>query len=1057
MKLEFVARTKLHKSTLRKFWAVVLINLFVLPVFGQKVSLTGVVKSGTDNTPLVGVTVRIKDKTIGTITNSEGIYSLEVEKGQTLVFSFTGYKTREIKIEGQRNVDVTLEEDAKFIEEVVIVGYGTMKRSDLTGAVVSVSAEDIKKTTATTLDQVLQGRAAGVQVTQNSGAPGGGISVNIRGINSLSGNEPLYVVDGVAIGGYTGGNSNALSSINPSDIASIEVLKDASATAIYGSRASNGVVLITTKHGQSGKTKISYEGYYALQQIPKMLDVLNLREYAEFQNLRAEVYGFGEREEFKDPSILGEGTNWQEEIFRTAPMYNHQISITGGNDKTKFAITGGYMDQDGIAIGSSFKRFTARVNMETQISQWLNIGLNSTAARIRQENTIDAANVIQTALNQTPDTPVKNPDGSYGVQAENMYGTYYGNPVADALLNENYKKETQVQFNAFTDINILAGLKFRMEYGGYISYSNTYQYTYGYDYGYFVQAASSSRSASNSLYTVFKTYFTYDKSFNKHSVNLMIGHEAQESKWESLSGSRDNYLFNNVHELDEGDASTATNSSSKNSSAIESYFARFNYNYDNRYFLTSTVRADGSSTFGPNNRWGYFPSLALAWKVNNEPFFKDVKTISNLKLRLGWGAVGNQSAGSYAYGSAMTASDGVWGTGFYVGNYSNANLKWETTSAYNTGLDVGLFNNRIELIVDAYYKKTKNLLMQASLPEYVTGVISSPYVNAGSIENKGIEFTLNTVNIDNKNFQWRTGITFSLNRNKIIDLYTETAGLQGKINGTQYSYTMAGEPAAQFYGYKVKGMFKTESDFYQKDSNGDFITDTNGDKVFVAIPEGKSVSEDEIWYGDFIFEDVYEDGVIDEKDRTFIGNPEPKFTFGITNSFSYKGFDLNIFLTGVYGNKVYNYLKEMNLDPRNNSGLLHEMVNVAIVEPIDPNGEYTLENMYVSNAETATVQRMTTSDANNNNRVSTRFVENGSYLRIKNISLGYTVPKSLTSRIGIENIRVYCNIQNAWTFTKYSGYDPEVGAYNQGVLTRGIDYARYPSQRIYTFGLNLTL
>lgn len=1020
---------------------------------GKKVS--GIVKSASDDEPLIGVSVQIRGTGSGVITDFDGNYSINASVGQILIFSYIGYQVQEIKVTSQPVINVTMKEDSKLLDEVVVVGYGTMKRSDITGSVVSVSAEEMKKTVVTSVDQALQGRAAGVSVTQNSGAPGGGISVNIRGVNSLNGNEPLYVIDGIAISGQTNGNSSALSSINPSDIVSMEVLKDASATAIYGSRASNGVVLIKTRQGESGKTKFSYEGYYGIQEIPKVLDVLNLREFAEFYNARVDILGWGAREEFADPSILGDGTDWQREIFRTAGMQSHQISITGGSENTKFAVTGGYLDQDGIAIGSSFERFSARVNLDTKVTKWLSFGVNSSIARITQYNTIDDGNIIRTALRQFPDVPVRNPDGSYGVVAENNTGTYFSNPVADAMMRENYNKGMDVSVNAFTSIDILKGLNLRVEYGGSYNYNTRYKYTPLYDYEYFTQSSFGERGASNSNYMSFKTYATYIKEIKRHSLNIMAGHEAQEWNFEDLSGSRTGYKFNSVHELPAGDSQTAKNGSSRGSSAIESYYGRFNYGFDDRYLLTATIRADGSSAFGPSNRWGYFPSAALAWKVKNERFMKDARFISGLKLRLGWGLVGNQNAGNYAYGSTMGTVATVWGTGYVQSRYPNSELKWESTNSYNVGFDLALFDNRIEFIADAYYKKTDNMLMEASLPSYATGVIGSPWVNVGAMKNKGFEFTLNTVNISNKNLTWKTGITFSVNRNEVTALYTEMAGILKGLDGKTYTYTQTGQPVGQFYGYKVKGMFCQEDDFYAKDKNGDYLLDANGNKKFVALPTGKTVKENEIWYGDYIWEDLNGDGIIDEKDRTFIGNPEPKFTYGINNSFTYKGFDLNIFINGVYGNKLYNFLREENTIPTNNTGLLRENKDYAQVMLIDPSGENTLSNMYVANAGKASVQRITPHNANDNNRTSDRFVEDGSYLRVKNISLGYTLPRALTGKLGIENLRIYCNIQNAFTITGYSGYDPEVGAYNQNVLLRGLDYARYPSQRIYTFGLNL--
>lgn len=1055
MKLHKKSCTQWQWAKLKQLFAIVMFSLVTIPMYGQNRTISGTVKSEADDESLIGVSVKVKEAPGGTITDAQGRYTLQAKSGQTLVFSYIGFRTLEVKIDNQKSIDVSLREDTKMLDEVVVVGYGTMKRSDLTGSVVSVSAEDIKKTVVTSLDQALQGRAAGVSVTQNSGAPGGGISVSIRGINSLNGNEPLYVIDGVAISGQTGNNTSVLSSINPSDIVSMEILKDASATAIYGSRASNGVVLITTRQGEAGKTRLSYEGYVGVQQLPNRLDVLNLREYAEYQNLRSEVLGWGAREEFKDPSLLGEGTNWQKEIFRSALMHNHQINVTGGNENAKFSLTGGYLNQDGIAIGSSFERFSVRMNADAKITKWLTIGLRASGSRTQQVNTVDNGDIISTAIRQLPEVPAKNPDGSWGTQQENIYGTYFSNPVAEALMRENYDKGTQLYVNLFADINIWKGLSFHTEYGGSYNYNNHYQFTPSYDYGLYNQQSSSSRNASNGSNYSFKNYFTYNAKLGKHDFSLMAGHEAQENTWESLSGSRSDFFLNSVHELDAGDALTAKNGSSKSSGAIESYFGRFNYSFDDRYLLTATVRSDGSSNFGPNNRWGTFPSVAVAWKIKNESFLKNVTAIDNLKLRLGWGAVGNQSAGSYAYGVAMASAPSIWGTGFYAGNYANANLKWEETNAYNVGLDINLLGNRIEFIAEAYYKNTDNLLMQAALPDYVNGIIRAPWVNAGAMVNKGMEFTLNTVNIDNRDFFWKTGITLSFNKNKVTRLYTETAGIQGYVGSETYTYSLVGQPVGQFYGYKVIGMFMNEGDFYQKDSNGEFRLNDKGERIAVALPKGKSMKENEIWVGDYIFEDKDNNGVIDEKDRSFLGNPEPKFNYGINNYFSYKGFDLNIFINGVYGNKVYNSLRKSYTNPMNNSGMLKEAVGIARIELIDPEAAADISNVRVSNPAQAKVQRITANDANDNNRMSDRFIEDGSYLRIKNIALGYTFPRSWTEKVGIESLRIYANVQNAFTFTKYKGYDPEIGAYHQNVLTRGIDYARYPSQRIYTFGLNL--
>ena len=1050
-------RTGVLRTRQRAQWKSLLIALFLClgtAVYGQTV--TGQVTSESDGEPLLGATVKVKETNTGSITDLDGNYSVQVKQGQTLVFSYIGYISKEVKVGSSTKIDVQLREDSEVLDEVVVVGYGTMKRSDLTGSVASVTEEDMKRSVVTSLDQALQGRAAGVQVSQNSGAPGGGISVSIRGINSLNGNEPLYVIDGVAISGDSDSNSSVLNSINPSDIVSMEVLKDASATAIYGSRASNGVVMITTRQGEVGKTRISYEGYYALQQLPKTLETLSLPEYAVYQNLRAEVLGFGAREEFKDPSLLGPVTYRQDQCIRKAFMHILQTNISGGTQSTRYSLSGGYLDQEGIVFGSDFNRFSFRVNMDNDITKWLSTGLRASMSRTKQTNRVDGSGAIENALNQLPEVPARNPDGSFGMQSENMYGTYFSNPLSDLIQNENYTRSMQMYIDFFADVKLWKGLVFRAEYAGNYSYNTSYNFVPSYDYEFFKQQSSASRSASNSNNWTLKTYLTYNGTFaKKHNLSAMVGHEAQENSWENLSGSRTNFLFNSVHELDAGDATTAKANSSRGSSAIESYFGRFNYNYDDRYLLTATLRADGSSSFAKESRWGWFPSVALAWRINNEAFLKDVKAINSLKLRLGWGLVGNQWAGSYAYGVTMASAASIWGTGFYGGNYPNPSLQWEQTKSYNVGFDLSMFDNRVEFVFDAYYKNTDNLLMQASLPAYVSGVISSPWVNAGAMTNKGFEFSLNTRNIITRDFTWSSGITFSLNRNEVTKLYSESSAISG-INGTEtLTYTQVGQPVGQFYGYKVIGMFKNESDFYKKGPDGNFLFDASGEPIRVAIPKDQSIMKSGVWVGDYIFEDLNNDGVIDEQDRTFLGDPAPKFTFGFSNTFTYKGFDLYVFLNGSVGNKAINLIRRTFTDPVRNSNLLKEATNIAIVGMYDEAiGDEVLSNVYVTNADQAQVQRVTSSSSNDNNRISDRFVEDASYLRIKNISLGYTFPKKWLRKLQIDNLRLYVNIQNLYTFTGYKGYDPEIGALNYNVLLRGVDDARYPSQRIYTFGLN---
>ncbi len=1046
--------------------------LFALLVFStymiaQEVTVNGKVTTSSTGEELIGVSVQVKGTGKGVVTDLQGNYSIKATVGQVLEFSYVGYRTKTATIKKGGALSIELDEDALLLDQVVVVGYGGMKRSDLTGSVASISEKQIKQGVNTSIEQAMQGRIAGVQVVQNSGAPGGGISVQIRGINSLNGNEPLYVIDGVAVSGQTSSNSSVLSSINPSDIISLEVLKDASATAIYGSRASNGVVLITTKRGEEGKPKLSYEGYTGWQQLPKKLPTMNLPEYAEYYNIRASIQGWGSREDFNDPTLLTNGTDWQDELFTTAFMQNHQVGITGGSKGVSYALSGGLLDQDGIGLGSNFRRASFRANFDADITNWLKIGVNSSYSSTKQTTTLDDAGVISMSLDQRPDIPARNPDGTFGFMAKDDNNTYYSNPLFEASMKENYNTGAQFYYNAYANINPVKGLNIRLEYGGNNSSGNTYYFQPDYSYGTVVVESSSTRGSSKSDYWSFKTYATYDLTIaQKHKFQIMAGHEAQEGGWENLSGSRKGYISDAIHSLDVGDASTAKNSGGGNSWAIESYYGRLNYNFADRYLLTATLRSDGSSNLGPNNRWGTFPSAALAWRINNESFLQGVQNLNNLKLRLGWGIVGNQNAGTYAYGTTMKNSATAWGTGYYPGNYSNPDLKWEQTEAYNLGLDLAMFDNRVEFIVDAYYKKTKNLLMQASLPAYIIDSesigMSAPWVNAGAMINKGIEFTLNTVNISKKDLTWRSGLTLSFNRNELTKLYSEDSNIFGKIGDYIYTKSEVGQPVGQFFGYNVIGMFKDESDFYQKNAAGDFKLDASGNRIPVARPANSEgtlygIAENSIWVGDYIFEDVDKNGIIDEKDRKYIGNPNPKFTFGLNNAISYKNFELSFFINGSYGNDVYNILKQNHTDPIGYGGKLKEVANFARIEKIDPDGENIISNVRISNAATASVQRVSAAGMNNNdnNRISSRFIEDGSYIRLKNISLAYNLPKKWLSKANIDWVQIYASAQNLFTITGYDGYDPEIGAKGQNVLLQGLDSGRYPSQRIYTVGLKL--
>jgi TonB-linked SusC/RagA family outer membrane protein len=1048
-----------------------------LPAVQQTKKITGTVSDVQG--PIIGASVVVKGTSNGVATDFDGNFTLNVRQGQTIVISYIGYITKEFKVDSRTQYDITLEEDKKMLDEVVVVGYGTMKRSDLTGAVSSIDEKAIKQGVNTSIEQAMQGRIAGVAVTQNSGAPGGGISVQIRGINSLSGNEPLYVIDGVAMSGQTGDNSSVLSTLNPSDITSLEVLKDASATAIYGSRASNGVVLITTKRGKEGKPKVVYEGMMGWQKLPKYLDMMNLKQYAKFYNDRAALWGWGALEQYKDPTLLTDGTDWQKELFQVAFMHQHQLGVSGGTKDMNYNLSGGYLNQDGIGVGSGFTRASFRANVETNVNKWLKVGANGYFARTKQIVTFDDADnlggtVIRDAISMTPDVAARNADGSYDSGAENEFN-YTENPLFKAQMIDNHKTKSQLDYNLYANILPIKNLSVRIEYGGSFSWTDTYYFRPEYTYGSSNQKVESlgQRSSSTSKYQSFKQYATYDiDPLKGHHLQVMLGHESQWGDWESLTASRRGYISDAIHSLHVGDATTATNDEQGSEWAIESYYGRLNYNLLDRYLLTATLRADGSSSFGPNNRWGWFPSVAVAWRITQEPFMKATnKWLSNAKLRLGWGLVGNQSAGSYAYGVAMSSVSTAWGNGYYAGNYENPDLKWERTKAWNIGLDLSFFNNRIEFIVDAYYKKTDNLLMYSVLPTYLIDEegyqwyfgAKPPYVNAGAIRNKGIEFTLNTVNISNKDFQWRTSATLSFNRNKLTALNSDDSSLQGRIGSETYTLSEIGGPVGRFYGYNVIGMFNKEDDFYQKDPNGERMIDKDGNYIPVARPVDSDgnlydIKQNGIWVGDYIYEDVDGDGKITESDRKYIGNPNPKFTFGLNNTITYKDFELSFFLSGSYGNDVYNVLRQTKTDPKGWGNKMAYVSNCAHIAMYNPEGSLSdISNVYISNAGSAECWRIEPSGGgqNSNSRISSAFVENGSYIRLKSLSLAWNLPRRWIQKIGIEWCQVYANVQNLFTITGYDGYDPEVGAMGQSVILQGLDNGRYPSQRIYNFGLKL--
>lgn len=1063
-----------------KLFSCLILMFLSISMVAQKVPVSGTVSDQTG--PVIGASVIEKGTTNGTMTDNDGRFTLTVSKGAVIEISSIGYKTQEITVGAQTNFTVTLSEDNEFLDEVVVVGYGSMKKSDLAGASVSMKESDLKGSIISSLDQSLQGRAAGVTAVTTSGAPGSSSSIRVRGQATINANaEPLYVIDGVIVqgGGNTGadfglgdalGNGKVstispLSTINPADIVSMEILKDASATAIYGAQGANGVVLITTKHGKSGEAKFSYDGMVAMSRQAVRLNMMNLREYAQYYNEMVEEGDIYETNPYyATPSLLGKGTNWQDEIFRTAWQHQHQLSAQGGSDKVQYYVSGSYMDQQGTIIGSNFNRFSVRTNLDAQLKKWLKLGVNATYAITNDNLKLADSNqgLIYYSLTTIPDIPVYDVNGNYSSTIREGYTS--PNPVALAMMDEILLKRKKLSGNIYAELTPIKHITWRTELGFDMGESDANRYKPMIDLGGWVRSQNSISYQKNSNYFwQLKNYLTYANQWGKHSVTAMVGQECWESRWNYLSGSNTDLPSDEVHNVALA-TGTPSISSGFGSSSMASFFTRETYNYGDRYLGTYTYRYDGSSNFGPKNRWAGFHSVALAWRFSNEKFFEPVKkVIDNGKVRLGWGQTGNSSIGSYAWGAAITRMPSALGMGFRPSNIPNTSIRWESQEQYNVGLDLGFFNGRLNLTVDAYYKRSDDMLMSMQLPSYMgtqgngSSKLNAPKGNYGSIENKGLEITLDAHPVQLKNFSWDSNFQISFNKNKLLSLSdTENATLVGYGQwGDVVCVSEIGKPLYNFYGYKVEGVYKDLDDIQNSAKPAKYPSDG-------VFSRGNTV-----WVGDIKYKDVDENGVIDERDRTDIGSPLPNFTFGWTNTFRYKNLDLSIFLNGSYGNKVMNYnsltLTHMNSTWTNQ---LQSVVSKrARLEPIDPTIVYAdgskwydhIDNVRVKNPGTK-IPHTSINDPNDNDRISDRYVEDGSFLRIKNITLGYTFPKALLNKAKIENLRVYVNIQNLYTFTKYTGYDPEVGASTQDStgLTYGLDNGRYPSPAMYSFGLNIT-
>ncbi|MGI4871690.1 MAG: SusC/RagA family TonB-linked outer membrane protein [Janthinobacterium lividum] len=972
-----------------------------------------------DGSGLPGVTVLVKGTSQGTGTDANGGYMLQVPAGATLVFSYVGFVKQEKAVSGP-TLDVALLENANDLTEVVVVGYGTQQRQDVTGAVSSVNAQQIASQPVPDVSQALQGQAAGVTVTQNSGAPGGagGTAVRVRGITSAGYNAPLYVIDGFPL---PSNDENQLNAISPNDIESIDVLKDASATAIYGVRAANGVVLITTKRGKAGKTSFTFDTYRGIQQVWRKLDLLNAEEYAVLNNENRIGAGLPVIPKLQNPKLLTTDTDWQSLIFRRAVQQNYAFTAAGGTDKARFAVSGGYFQQDGTIIGSHFERYTFRANGDVQVNKMLKFGLSVSGSHLtdRQVNTSDEFNgIVSLALQAPPTIAPYTTTGDYNVGNAAIDNFIEPSPLPEALIDIKSFTRNRLISSLFAELEPLKGLRFRTNVGTDQIFDNSSFFRPTVPGVPRYSTSSASRGSNYAPSYLIENTATYDRTFSeKHHMTLLVGQSAQEFNFSTLGAGRSGYVREDLQELSSGPINTQlSNYGTSNQTRLASYFGRANYEFAGKYLLSAVLRSDGSSAFAPGRKFGYFPGVSAGWRLSEEEFIKSIPTISNLKLRVGYGRVGNPAnAGTFAYLYSLNpaiqavfgTADGTVANGSAPTRLPNNNLEWEINEQTNVGVDVGLFGNRLEASLDLYYRNSPNLI--AGVPvSAVSGTYEAVNTNAASAYNKGLDLALTTRNFVGSGFTWTTTLNFSTYKNLLASL---GAGLpydgQSARSGSIVRYD-AGQPFGFFRGYVADGLFQTA------DEVKNHATQTG------AAP------------GDIRFKDLNNDGVIDDKDRTIIGNPNPNFSFGMTNTFTYKGFSLLAFVQGVQGNDVY------DLNRFYTEGGLYGNGNSSTRVLARWTGPGTSND----------VPRAIAADPNQNQRVSSYYVENGSYVRLKTLTLSYNFPAALLSRFSGQTLRVYVSGQNLVTLTKYSGYDPEIGS-------GGVDRGTYPQARILLAGLSV--
>lgn len=1001
----------------------------------QQRSVSGKVTDSAGG-PLPGVSVVVKGTTTGTITDIDGKYSLgNIPANASLIFSFVGMKTLEVEVGGKSSLNVKLEEESIGLEEVVAVGYGTVKKSDLTGSVSSVKTTELQQTPMTSIDQGLIGRASGVQVTQTSGMPGAVASIRVRGSSSLQGgNEPLYVIDGFPVYsgtgfGTTGGNvqMSGLSTVNPNDIESIEILKDAAATAIYGARAANGVVLITTKSGKKGHDIVTFEVNYGIQNIAKKIDVMGAQEYAALVNeayTNDKLTAPYDAAKLAEIAQLGRGTDWQDEIYRSGKTQNYQLSFSGGDEKTSYAISSNYFDQQGIVINSNFKRYSMRLNLDRKINDVFKVGTSlSVTHMINNAVATDAGGeggVITGAMKMNPILPIYSNVVTGEYTQINTPGTLVPNPFATAKEQKFNNGTTRILGDLFGEWKIMDGLVAKITIGTDVMYNKSNQYTPSTIYQSNGKATGTI-GVNRSINWLNENTLNWTKTYNGiHSFNVLGGFTLQQNNTEYVMASSSDFV-NNIMEYNNLGAGAIYNQPA--SSAIQwnlmSYLARVNYTLMNRYLFSVNSRVDGSSRFGKNNKYGFFPSGSIGWRVSEENFMQSLKgTVSNLKLRGSYGFTGNTEIGVYQ--SLATLGNASWMignqlvSGFYPNSIPNPDLKWERTGQVDVGVDLGLYQNRIRVTFDYYRKKTIDLLYNVSVPS-VSGY-QTMLKNIGSVENKGTELSIESDNLTGK-LRWTTAFNISFNKNKVLELggeaYKEMAEGDGHLKTGSLRRLIVGQPIGVFYGYRFDGIFQN--------------TDETAAQISSTSPIGVGLRR---------YKDLNGDKKVDAvNDREILGDANPDFFGGLTNTFSYKNFELSLFLQYCYGNEIFNY---------------------NAIELETPTGG--------QNAYAALVNRWTPTNPSNiypkasTNRavlVSDRWVEDGSYLKLKTLSLSYNFSNFKIKHL--QGAKLYVTAQNLFTWTNYRGYDPEVSYRGASTLEAGEDFGGYPQSKTIMMGIKIDM